>query len=110
MAAHMSALCLYLGLILTNLLFPYLIWRWKKRHSAYVAAHALAALNFQITVSLTGLISLLIALAIPIVWLLVIAIFTANIVFVGKAADRARAGQMYDYPLAIRWIRPARPN
>lgn len=110
MAAHMSALCLYLGLIFTNLLFPYLIWRWSRKHSAYVAVHALEAMNFQITVTLAGLISLLGAWVIPWLWTIVIAVFTANIVYVGRAADRARDGLMGNYPITIPWIRPARPS
>jgi uncharacterized Tic20 family protein len=55
MIAHLSALYLNLGLPFANLLLPYLIWRWQRVHSDYVAAHALAALNFQITLTIIGL-------------------------------------------------------
>jgi len=105
MAAHLSALCLYLGLPFANLLFPYLIWRWKRSHSDYVAAHALAVLNFQVAVTIAGLAVTLIAFFIPLVWILVIVVFTANIIYIGMAADRAKSGLTCRYPLTVRWIK-----
>ena len=105
MTAHLAALSLYLGLIFVNLLLPYLIWRWKRNQSDYVAAHALAALNFQITVSIVCLITLIIALLFPPAWLLVLAVGTANIIIIGKAADRAKCGRSCQYPFAFRWLR-----
>lgn len=105
MTAHLSALCLYLGLIFGNLLFPYLIWHLKKKQSAYVADHALAALNFQITVTIAALIGLLIALFFPAAWLVVIVVGTANIILIGKAADRAKSGRTGRYPFTYRWFR-----
>lgn len=105
MSAHLCALSLYLGLIFINLLVPYLIWRWKRNQSEYVAAHALAAFNFQVTVSIVFLIVLIIACLFPPAWLLVVAVGTANIIIIGKAADRAKCGQPYRYPFAFRWLR-----
>lgn len=105
MTAHLSALCLYLGLIFANLRFPYLIWRWKKKQSAYVADHALAALNFQITFTVVSLIVLFMAICFPPAWLVVIIVCTANIILIGKAADRAKNGQACRYPFTIQWFR-----
>ena len=105
MTAHLVALSLYLGLIFVNLLLPYLIWRWKRDQSEYVAAHALAAFNFQISVSIVLLIALIIACLFPPAWLLVMVLGTANIIFIGKAADRAKCGQSCRYPFAFRWLR-----
>ena len=105
MSAHLSALCLYIGLPFFNLLVPYLIWRWKKKQSDYVAIHALAALNAQITITCVSLAAWLIAIIFPVAWAVVIAVLTANIVFIGKAADRARSGQSFRYPYAIQWVR-----
>jgi len=68
MAAHLSALCLYFGLLFSNLLFPYLIWRWQRAHSKYVAKHALVVLNFQVTVTITGFVLTIIAFFIPLIW------------------------------------------
>lgn len=103
MAAHLSALCLYLGLPFSNLLFPYLIWRWQRSHSEFVAAHALAALNFQITVTISGLAATLFACFVPPVWIVVMVVFTANIIYTGIAADHAKSGLTCRYPLALRW-------
>ena len=63
MAAHLSTLCLYLGLPLANILFPYLILRWQRNASKFVAGHALAAVNFQITITMAGLFTLLLVVA-----------------------------------------------
>lgn len=105
MTAHLSALCLYLGLPFANLLFPFLIWRWRRAHSDYVATHALAALNFQVAVTITGLSVTIIAFFIPLVWILVIVVFTANIIYIGMAADHAKSGLVCRYPLTLRWIK-----
>ena len=106
MTAHLSALSLYLGLLFANLLLPYLIWRWKRSQTEFVAAHALAALNFQITLTVAGLVTTLLAIFIPLFWAAVIVVFTGNIIYIGMAADRAREGRSIHYPLGIRWIRP----
>jgi uncharacterized Tic20 family protein len=105
MAAHLSALGLYLGLLFVNLLLPYLIWRRHRDRHRFAADHALAALNFQITASLAGLAALSIAFILPLAWLAVIAVFTANIVYIGQSADRARSGRPCRYPLCIPWFR-----
>ena len=104
MAAHLSALSLYLGMIFTNLLFPYLIWRWQKKRSVFAAEHALESLNYQFTFTAAILASLAVALFFAWAWLLVIAVGTANIVFIGTAADRAKSGQTYHYPGSFRWL------
>ena len=85
-----------------------LIWRWRRAHSDYAAEHALAALNFQITVTISGLAVTFIAFFIPIVWILVIVVFTANLIYTGIAADHANSGLMCRYPLAFRWIHKPR--
>ena len=104
MSAHLSALCLYIGLPFFNLLLPYLIWRWKKEQSEYVASHALAALNAQITTTIVALVAWLIALFFPPAWAVVLVVLTANIVFVGKAADCAKSGKACRYPLDLHWV------
>ena len=105
MAAHLSALSLYLGMIFTNLLFPYLIWRWQRKRSDFAGEHAREALNYQITFTVAVLAALVVALFLPWAWLLVIAAGTANIVFIGQAADRAKSGLPYRYPGSWSWIR-----
>lgn len=105
MAAHLSALSRYLGLIIAHLLIPCLIWRWQRTRSEFAAEHALAVLNYQLTFTVVLLASLAAALLFPWFGLLVIAAGTINIIFIGKAADRAKSGQSYRYPWSWRWIR-----
>ncbi len=42
---------------------------------------------------------------IPPAWLVVVVVCTANIIFLGKAADRAKSGQSCRYPLSFQWFR-----
>lgn len=105
MTAHLIALGLYLGLIFANLIIPWVIWRWKREQSPFVAAHALASLNFQISITIIGLAVTLVAFFIPPAWLLVMIVFTLNIICIGRAADRAREGLDANYPRIRNWIR-----
>ena len=106
MAVHLAALGMYLGLLFTNVLVPWLIWRWKREADPMIAGHALAALNFQISVMIVGLAAIVVAVLIPLAWILVIAVFTLNIICIGRAADRAREGLDPGYPRIRDWIRP----
>src|SRR5687767_592209 len=54
--AHLSALAGLLGVPLGHVLGPLVVWLVKKDQSAVVAAHAKEALNFQITVTIAGLV------------------------------------------------------
>jgi uncharacterized Tic20 family protein len=105
MTAHLVALSLYPGLIVVNLQLPYLIWRWKFNQSDYVAAHALAAFNFQVSALIVLLIALIMACLLPPAWLLAMVLGTASIIMDGKAADHAKCGQSSRYPFAFRWLR-----
>jgi len=104
MAAHLIVLSLYLGMIFTNLPLPYLIWRWQKKRSGFAAEHAPESLNHQCTFTAVILASLVAVIVFPWAWLLAIPVETANIVLIGKAADRAKSGRPYRYPSSVRWL------
>jgi len=84
--------------------FPALIvWLLKKDESAFIAAEAKEALNFQITIALAMFIASFLVwiligfVLIPIIWIL-------NIVFCIVAAISTSKGESYRYPLSIRLI------
>ena len=80
---------------------PLIIYLIKKDESAYVKAHAMEALNFQITVSIAA-----VALALTIVGLLLIwVLWIAALVFMIIATINASDNKMYRYPLTIRLIK-----
>ena len=105
MAVHLSALTVFLGIPLANLFFPWLIAFWKGRKWPEVAHAGVESLNFQLTATLCGLASLAGGLFSPVGWLGVLGVGGAVIVFSGIAADRARGGEPYRYPLRIRFLR-----
>ena len=81
-------------------LIGYLVLKDK---GPFVRHHTATALNFQITIAIALLVSyILIFLFIGI--LLVIAIEIVKIVFSIIAAIKANQGQLYTYPLAIKFV------
>ena len=105
MAVHLSALAVFLGIPLANLVFPWLIALWKGGRWPEVADAGLESLNFQLTATLFALVSLVLCLVTPLGWIGVLVVSVAVICFSGVAADRARGGQTYRYPVRIRFLR-----
>jgi uncharacterized protein len=72
--------------------------------SAYVRAHAVESLNFNLSWLVYAVVAVILAfllIGIPIL----IALAIAYVVFVIIASVRANNGQLYRYPLTIRFIR-----
>ena len=82
---------------------PLLIWLFKKDESPFVEAQAKEALNFQISISIYGIVAALLAFVL-IGFLLIPALFIAHIVLTIIAAVRVSEGRAYSYPLTIRLI------
>ncbi len=104
MLAHLSAL---VGLVLPlvgNILGPLLVWLTKRDESAFIATQAKEALNFNITVTLLGVVCGFLAL-IFIGFLLGTALFIAWLVVTLVAAIRASEGVLYHYPLSLRLVK-----
>lgn len=101
LAVHLSQLViLFSGM---GLLGPLIIYLIKKDEDPVVGAHAKEALNFQLSVLIYGVISLI--LVIVLVGLLLLAILVVlAIVFPIIGAVRASNGELWRYPLTIRFI------
>jgi uncharacterized Tic20 family protein len=96
----LAILCHVLGIFFW-IFPPLIIYLIKKDESAYVKAHAMEALNFQITVSIAA-----VALALTIVGLLLIwVLWIVALVFMIIATINASDNKMYRYPLTIRLIK-----
>lgn len=76
----------------------------KGKESATVRAHAVNALNFQLTWSIVGLIGW-ITLCIVIGIVGVIAAYAMGIIFGIIAGLKANEGQLYHYPVAIKMVK-----
>src|SRR5436190_1910178 len=94
-----------------NVIGPLVVWLLKRHESLGVDAHGKEALNFQIswTIYATILGSLTAALWVFIIGLLFIPVliigFVAMVILVIIASVKASNGQLYRYPLTIRFLK-----
>lgn len=103
-AAHLSALFLFVGLPLTNILLPWLIRRWWHHRSVFIDHHGTEALNFQISITLYAIALALLSYFVAAGLVLLTALGMFDVIYVGIAADRAHSGKKYHYPMAIRFV------
>lgn len=104
MLAHLSAFAGFLLPLAGIVIGPLVVWLAKRDRSAFVAAHAREALNFNITVLCGALVCLVLALVLIGV-LLAAALFIAWLVLTLVAAIRASEGEPYSYPFSLRLVR-----
>lgn len=103
MFAHLSALA---GLIIPfgNVLGPLIIWQIKKNEFAFVDDQGKEALNFQITVAIAMIVSMILMLVlIGVVLMFLVGI--AALAFTIIAAIKANEGQYYRYPFTLRLVK-----
>ena len=112
MAAHLSALIAFVGI--PSLIGPLVVWLAKKDSDAYVTAHSVHALNFNISVliyTIVGTIALGIIglatlgigflLAIPVV-IIALIVWLVLVIQGGLAASR---GEQFRYPMTIDFVK-----
>lgn len=86
-----------------NVIAPLVLWLTKRETSQYIDVHGKEVLNFQISILIWSMVSLILScflIGIPL--LIAIAIF--DIVVTIIAALEAQKGRYYRYPLTIRFI------
>ena len=103
MFCHLSALAGYL-MPLGNIIGPLVVWSIQKDKIAGVDEHGRNSLNFQISITIALLVSFVLCffcIGIPLVFGLLI----ADIICVVIASVQASNGQMFKYPLTIRFLK-----
>ena len=134
MAAHLSALIAVAGLPFGHVIGPLVVYLIKGHESPFVAQHARASLNYQLTISLAGLVAILIGIcgffgfvfaaasqpehsagsamagvgfvgAWVFVGAIVVALMLLSLVFIIMGTVAASAGRPYSYPFAIRFVK-----
>jgi uncharacterized Tic20 family protein len=103
MVCHLSALCAYVGIPFGQILGPLVVWLMKRDESALVDYHGRQALNFNITVTIIGII-LLILVCLVFTIPLMFALPVYHIIFIIIATIRANDGVYYYYPLTWRFF------
>ena len=104
MFCHLASLAGYVGIPFANIIGPLIVWQIKKSESPLVDDQGKESLNFQISMTiyvLVGLVSLCIGIGIVVLPVLGI----LGLVFTIIAAIKANQGEMYRYPLTIRFIK-----
>jgi uncharacterized protein len=101
--AHLGAfaICLF---PLGHILAPLLVWLFKREGSAFIEEHAREALNFQISVTMYGVVATVLTFVL-IGFLILPAVVLFDVGFAIGAAMRASRGERQHYPLTVRLIR-----
>jgi len=103
MLCHLTALLAYIGIPLGNIIGPLVVWLVKREQYGFVDIQGKESINFQISMSIYGLIAALLTY-ILIGWVLLAVLVVTNIVLVITASARASKGESYRYPFAMRLI------
>lgn len=99
---HLSGLAGYL-IPFGHLIAPLIIWLMKRQDSDLIDRNGKEALNFQLSVTLYGVVaSILIFVLVGLALLFALAIFQAVCVII--ASIKTNDGIAYRYPLTIRFI------
>ena len=101
MLAHLTALSIFIGVPFGNIVGPLIIWLIKKDTMPLVDKHGKESLNFQITMTIAGLI------CIPLVFVIIgiflaIALVIFNLVVVIIATVKTNNGEDYKYPFSLK--------
>lgn len=100
---HLSGFCGYL-FPFGNLIAPIIIWSMKKEEFPMVDAQGKEVINFQISFTIWIAISAIFAfLLIGLPFLLVLPVL--QIVFMIIGAMKADSGELYHYPMTIRFLK-----
>ena len=101
---HASALLGFLIPLGGHILAPLVVWLIKRADSTEIDEHGKEALNFQISMLIYSIVAGILVLVL-IGFVLLPILHVLNVVFVILASLRASEGQMYRYPLTIRFLK-----
>ncbi|MDD4550497.1 MAG: DUF4870 domain-containing protein, partial [Syntrophomonadaceae bacterium] len=117
---HLAGLAILTGIPMANIIAPLIVWLIKKNEYEFVDLQGKEALNFQISMSIyAGIVFLLFMLGIIeasggglffgyanfSLMSLVFVIGLVDLIFAIIAGIKASNGEMYRYPLTIRFIK-----
>ena len=104
MLCHLTALSAYVGIPFGHIVGPLVIWLIKKDELSFVDDQGKESLNFQISMTIYGLIAAILCFVL-IGFVLIFVIIVVDIVLVILATVNASKGQPYQYPFTIRLIK-----
>jgi uncharacterized Tic20 family protein len=103
-ACHLIALIGLIGNGVGFVLGPLIVWLVKREEDPFIDEQGKESLNFQITMIIAAIISLILALFV-IGFFLLVAVGVLMVVFPVIAGVKAAAGEHYRYPFTIRFLK-----
>lgn len=102
MACHLSALA---GFVVPfgSIIGPLVVWLMKREESSFVDRQGKEALNFQITMLIAFLISLVLVFVL-IGFFLIAAVAIFDLIMIIVATIKASEGEDYRYPVSLRLV------
>ncbi|MHC4456928.1 MAG: DUF4870 domain-containing protein [Planctomycetota bacterium] len=104
MLCHLLGLAGLIMPVVGNIVGPLVIWQIKKDEFPFVDEQGKEAVNFQISMTMYGVISGVLTI-VCIGFFMLAAVYIVDLVFLLIAAVKANNGQSYRYPLTIRFIK-----
>lgn len=110
MLCHLSALAGFIGVPFGNVLGPLIVWQIKKNEIPSVDSHGKAALNFQLTVMIAALVSVVAGFILSVIcigfvlFFVAMAIGLAGLIFAIIAGIKANNGEDYKYPFSFTFV------
>ena len=98
------SLAAHLLVLVAGFLAPLIIWLVFKGRGPFLEHHAKESLNFQITVTIAGIVSVL-AMFLLVGFVMILVLIPWMIVMPIIAAVKANSGEWYRYPLTLRLIK-----
>ncbi len=105
MISHLAALAGLPVPVIGNIVAPLIIWQIKKEEFPFVDEQGKEAVNFQISMTIYGLVSVVLIPLFCIGFFLLAAVYIVDFIFLLIAAVKANDGEHYRYPLTIRFIK-----
>lgn len=105
MFCHLAGLALFTSIPFANIIGPLIIWLIKKDDYTFVNDQGKEALNFQISIAIYVLVSLVTLCFPPLFALIALALMVVNVVFIIIASIESNKGTAYRYPLSLRLVK-----
>ena len=101
---HVGALSLYIGIPFGNIIVPLVLWLMRKNEFPFVDEQGKESLNFQISMTIYGIVAGILAFAL-IGFLIIPILIVIDVILVIIAIVKTNKGEHYRYPITIRIIK-----
>ncbi len=104
MFCHLAALLGFMGVPFGHIIGPLVVWLIKRDDDPFINDHGKESLNFQISMTIYGIVAALLVFVVVGI-ILLIAVGLADLIMVIIASVKAANGERYRYPCTIRFIK-----